>query len=288
MSLIKIITQDGKTYGELTVPTGEWAGKQFGLSFNVCDNPICHCSDVAIDLVNINEIPEPSSVTRFYVDSSSREVSKVDADKSQYPLIETLIKNFDEVDWQNLWSVFANSKLKTIENLDPEKTVAKFPMAKEIENEGLLVAYAEIIPYGEKFTLGNSNNLIYIDELYCLRRGCKCDRVSVSFIHTQNNKQISENVPFVDLSYKTGKVNSSSNGGSTDESALDLWKRFKELNPDILQIFSKRHKLLSKLYSNYLEKHPISPQPITTSNKVGRNDPCPCGSGKKYKKCCSE
>jgi uncharacterized protein YecA (UPF0149 family) len=21
-------------------------------------------------------------------------------------------------------------------------------------------------------------------------------------------------------------------------------------------------------------------------NKVGRNDPCPCGSGKKHKKCC--
>jgi preprotein translocase subunit SecA len=23
-----------------------------------------------------------------------------------------------------------------------------------------------------------------------------------------------------------------------------------------------------------------------TGEKVGRNDPCPCGSGKKYKKCC--
>ena len=22
------------------------------------------------------------------------------------------------------------------------------------------------------------------------------------------------------------------------------------------------------------------------SEKIGRNDPCPCGSGKKYKKCC--
>jgi preprotein translocase subunit SecA len=22
------------------------------------------------------------------------------------------------------------------------------------------------------------------------------------------------------------------------------------------------------------------------SNKIGRNEPCPCGSGKKYKKCC--
>ncbi|MBK5245532.1 MAG: SEC-C domain-containing protein, partial [Eubacteriaceae bacterium] len=26
--------------------------------------------------------------------------------------------------------------------------------------------------------------------------------------------------------------------------------------------------------------------PASAQNKVGRNDPCPCGSGKKYKKCC--
>ena len=25
---------------------------------------------------------------------------------------------------------------------------------------------------------------------------------------------------------------------------------------------------------------------VNTEKKVGRNDPCPCGSGKKYKKCC--
>lgn len=28
------------------------------------------------------------------------------------------------------------------------------------------------------------------------------------------------------------------------------------------------------------------PQPIIRGKKPGRNDPCPCGSGKKYKKCC--
>jgi hypothetical protein len=28
------------------------------------------------------------------------------------------------------------------------------------------------------------------------------------------------------------------------------------------------------------------PEPIRRPSKVGRNDPCPCGSGKKYKKCC--
>lgn len=25
---------------------------------------------------------------------------------------------------------------------------------------------------------------------------------------------------------------------------------------------------------------------VRNENKIGRNDPCPCGSGKKYKKCC--
>jgi SWIM/SEC-C metal-binding protein len=28
-------------------------------------------------------------------------------------------------------------------------------------------------------------------------------------------------------------------------------------------------------------------QPVDRSPKIGRNDPCPCGSGKKYKKCCA-
>ena len=27
-------------------------------------------------------------------------------------------------------------------------------------------------------------------------------------------------------------------------------------------------------------------KPVRKGKQVGRNDPCPCGSGKKYKKCC--
>ena len=27
---------------------------------------------------------------------------------------------------------------------------------------------------------------------------------------------------------------------------------------------------------------------VRNENKIGRNDPCPCGSGKKYKKCCGK
>ena len=34
---------------------------------------------------------------------------------------------------------------------------------------------------------------------------------------------------------------------------------------------------------------PTQKKPVVKSDQVvGRNDPCPCGSGKKYKKCCGK
>ena len=39
----------------------------------------------------------------------------------------------------------------------------------------------------------------------------------------------------------------------------------------------------------YFREHGRSDLPRATDrvkSKIGRNDPCPCGSGKKYKRCC--
>ena len=33
-------------------------------------------------------------------------------------------------------------------------------------------------------------------------------------------------------------------------------------------------------------KAAVKKAPVKKAVKVGRNDPCPCGSGKKYKNCC--
>ncbi|MGI6425004.1 MAG: preprotein translocase subunit SecA [Tepidanaerobacteraceae bacterium] len=39
---------------------------------------------------------------------------------------------------------------------------------------------------------------------------------------------------------------------------------------------------------SYSHNEDAKPQPIKKQRKIGRNDPCPCGSGKKYKKCCGK
>ncbi|MFP4016796.1 MAG: SEC-C metal-binding domain-containing protein, partial [Halanaerobiales bacterium] len=41
-----------------------------------------------------------------------------------------------------------------------------------------------------------------------------------------------------------------------------------------------------QLTTNQEKSKRQKPQPVVKPEEPGRNDPCPCGSGKKYKKCC--
>lgn len=50
---------------------------------------------------------------------------------------------------------------------------------------------------------------------------------------------------------------------------------------------SRLGALARALRVGYEEKAAGKPKPIVNpGSKLGRNDPCPCGSGQKYKKCC--
>ncbi len=42
------------------------------------------------------------------------------------------------------------------------------------------------------------------------------------------------------------------------------------------------------IQENRSDGAPVKKQPVRTEKKIGRNDPCPCGSGKKYKNCCGK
>ncbi len=55
----------------------------------------------------------------------------------------------------------------------------------------------------------------------------------------------------------------------------------------------RRHLILQALYARHYQaqtqarRQGLSPAPVSVpSLKPGRNDPCPCGSGRKYKHCC--
>jgi SWIM/SEC-C metal-binding protein len=78
-----------------------------------------------------------------------------------------------------------------------------------------------------------------------------------------------------------------------------------EKNPAVVNVkTNKRMKEVAKIFENNGWKYTIEldgdkpedisdleillnrPKPKEAGKKVGRNEPCPCGSGKKHKKCC--
>jgi preprotein translocase subunit SecA len=78
----------------------------------------------------------------------------------------------------------------------------------------------------------------------------------------------------------TGDHDGASNGTGDHRAAQAAFEDFTR------NIQKKKEKELADLSfvggdgSSSTEK-----QPVVKGPKVGRNDPCPCGSGKKYKKC---
>ncbi len=74
-------------------------------------------------------------------------------------------------------------------------------------------------------------------------------------------------------------------GGPKDETGeVEFVARFRDR--DGRRTHHERGKFLKhKKRWHFTEGAMVKGQPLSVT-KTGRNDPCPCGSGKKYKKCC--
>jgi SEC-C motif-containing protein len=79
------------------------------------------------------------------------------------------------------------------------------------------------------------------------------------------------------------------NGGPDDETGtVEFVARFRQGGKEV-----RHHELATfeKIDGSWTFMDGVTPKPKQARRegpKIGRNDPCPCGSGKKYKKCCGK
>ena len=76
-------------------------------------------------------------------------------------------------------------------------------------------------------------------------------------------------------------------GESSEEIDREIAEEEKE-NVDEASVVIKREQMANPTSTSGGSENSISSSTVRKSKKVGRNDPCPCGSGKKYKKCCGK
>lgn len=77
-----------------------------------------------------------------------------------------------------------------------------------------------------------------------------------------------------------------------DAIGIDI-RPIEETDPDIADLFydicngKKKYGIREVYTKKSTGEILLIPAPVRAVSKVGRNDSCPCGSGKKYKKCCA-
>lgn len=65
-----------------------------------------------------------------------------------------------------------------------------------------------------------------------------------------------------------------------------LYKNMVEAEAEWLYTLPQWNEILTPERQKELYKEQKKSKTIVKPKKIGRNDPCPCGSGKKYKQCC--
>ena len=67
-----------------------------------------------------------------------------------------------------------------------------------------------------------------------------------------------------------------------------LYKNMVDAKADWLYQLPQWDEIFSEEKRKELYKEQKKSGTVVKPHKIGRNDPCPCGSGKKYKKCCGK
>lgn len=158
--------------------------------------------------------------------------------------------------------------------------------------EGLSVGYVEI--FGErdieKLCFSYKGKDYLIDDQYCMNPACKCNEAILTFIELQQEKETSNGGPFaIRLKLHNNRYETLKQNKRSKKELLSIVDFFIKNNKDTIKLISDRYKEMKEKGREILfqNKEKGSTQE-NAAIKIGRNDPCPCGSGKKYKKCCGK
>jgi SEC-C motif-containing protein len=82
------------------------------------------------------------------------------------------------------------------------------------------------------------------------------------------------------------KIISTENGGPKDDEGIVEFEALYEMD-GLKEVHYEKAKFKRQNGDWFYDEGDVTPGTvIRTGPKVGRNDPCPCGSGKKFKHCC--
>ena len=256
-----------------------------------CRNPSCICTNFSLTFTAIDEQGNPrETLFSIRLDVDTWEIKDKDI-KNKAINSEEMIKEFmDSLD-DKLKTKYRYHFCKSKEHSG--KNYLNY-ISRDIVDAALrgeTISYSEI--YGPRdteklFINFNEQDKYYVVDQYCMRPECLCNEVILCFYHVGAEKEAKEPAFVISLGISNLNYEITTNNHRRDE-VESIVKYVLQNKYEILELLKKRYAEMKtagrEVIEQYTQKNNLPKKLIM---KVGRNDFCPCGSGKKYKRCCGE
>jgi hypothetical protein len=287
------------------------------MHFRICDNPDCDCRIVDILFVELDDAGRPLRKGAKF--SAGIRVQEWEEGESppRSPEEAACVREFlDECPPERRAAIMQHYR----DFKQEARRFAEYAINRRDILEGRLISYVDIVSEGGALSSGGrdcSYQLVHegreflIEDRYCGNPQCDCDEVVLEFFEVITTQQ-AEGEPRVTIEQRLrselsldGNHQVSERFGCTMSEARAILSAWWDEYQDDLEMLSGRYRRIKKMCQRILDKNgKQTPGRVTSSRdsvtsgqaepvdadsspaRVGRNDPCPCGSGRKYKKCC--
>ena len=271
------------------------AVRRFAVDLRVCTNPCCPCWIVELVCApdgGAGEESEPSR--RIALDVLDREAARPagGAPGHDCALARAVAEGMSDAGWTLLVSHLYDVKREQMRTMDLDSLDVRFP-CEVMAGDGTMSGYAEIFPFADPFRFDLDADEWAVDDQYCVNPTCKCHDVALTFLQPLGDGATADalgdppELPTVRYDYRRGSHEVLVEPTKPAPWFSELLTALRRAHPGVGRAFEERHRRLRYLFGRATRQQDGGGQAQPVSRlKIGRNEPCPCGSGKKYKRCC--
>ncbi|HOT29015.1 MAG TPA: SEC-C metal-binding domain-containing protein [Candidatus Ozemobacteraceae bacterium] len=272
---------------------------EYLVQYEVCDDPFCDC--MILDVYPYLKRPgvEGGGVPYFRVDIEKQQLRDRDLFMRHCPdgvaIGDSFVERCSNADWKELRRYFLAEKWIQERECSPTDSRVELGFEYLDKHEGALVPYVLLFPFAQPFTFSLDGT-----EWGCFDGYTPAYASPIAslqwFTKDADADESADNPHDPDcmflVNYRDQRILANSIEGDPDLARRLLGALRKE-HPGVASELDRRRKLVTSLFDTWLTKNGREPlgsenseQPTPADETVGRNEPCPCGSGKKFKKCC--
>lgn len=266
--------------------------RSFLLLEKYCKTYSCPCYSVSIGLIELDEneinVENPKNVF-FNVDLQTwEEIENPDRQIDVQDIIDEFLREIPIQLKKRFRKGYKENKERIKRYL-----ASKIPI-KDI-TEGYMISYSKVFhPEGSvldgktgiSFSFEFENRKYFIEDLYCMSPECDCQEARFMFMELNKEKKVLSDIFSVTLSFQN-KIEFDFFENYTKIEAIRLFSKWRESFPALLHTVNYRYDEMKTVGRELIISDLSRTERLgRKKKKIGRNDPCPCGSGKKYKKCC--